>query len=119
MDLPSGADPAGEVALGDAVFADETVTFGVAKPVHLLPATEPAVGRLTVVDIGLALGLRPLSRFQPEVVPSFWRFRPSKLGKTSGWKVNSVRPVVERLTFDDVRRLWPVPEPARTSTRGA
>ena len=53
VDLPSGADPAGEVVLGDAVFADETVTFGVAKPVHLLPATEPAVGRLTVIDIGL------------------------------------------------------------------
>ena len=42
VDLPSGADPAGEAPLGDAVFADETVTFGVAKPVHLLPA-EPAV----------------------------------------------------------------------------
>ena len=56
VDLPSGADPArARSALGDAVFADETVTFGVAKPVHLLPATEPAVGRLTVVDIGLDL----------------------------------------------------------------
>ena len=61
VDLPSGADPAGEVVLGDAVFADETVTFGVAKPVHLLPATEPAVGRLTVVDIGLA-SARPRNR---------------------------------------------------------
>ncbi len=77
VDLPSGADPAGEVPLGDAVFADETVTFGVVKPVHLLPATEAAVGRLTVVDIGL--------------------------------DVDAYRPVVERLTFDDVRRLWPVP----------
>jgi len=81
VDLPSGADPAGEVPLGEAVFADETVTFGVAKPVHLLPATEPAVGRLTVVDIGLDLG-------------------------------SPVRPVVERLTFDDVGRLWPVPGPS-------
>ena len=43
----------GEVGRGRGVFADETVTFGVAKPVHLLPATEPAVGRLTVIDIGL------------------------------------------------------------------
>jgi len=81
VDLPSGADPAGEVPLGEAVFADETVTFGVAKPVHLLPGTEPAVGRLTVVDIGLDLG-------------------------------SPVRPVVERLTFDDVGRLWPVPGPS-------
>ncbi len=41
VDLPSGQDPAGEAATPDAVFADETVTFGVPKPVHLLPATEP------------------------------------------------------------------------------
>lgn len=55
VDLPSGADPEGEAPLtgGTAVFADETVTFSMAKPVHLLPATEAAVGRLTVVDIGV------------------------------------------------------------------
>ncbi|CAN5795579.1 bifunctional ADP-dependent NAD(P)H-hydrate dehydratase/NAD(P)H-hydrate epimerase [soil metagenome] len=76
VDLPSGADPAGLEPARDAVFADETVTFGVAKPVHLLPATEAAVGRLTVVDIGLA---------EPD------------------------RAVVERLTHDDVSRLWPRP----------
>lgn len=78
VDLPSGADPAGEVPVTQAVFADETVTFSVAKPVHLLPGTESAVGRLTVVDIGLDLA--------------------------------GYRPVVERLTHDDVRRLWPVPD---------
>ncbi len=55
VDLPSGQDPAGESPSDAGVFADETVTFGVAKPVHLLPATESAVGRLTVVDIGLEL----------------------------------------------------------------
>lgn len=55
VDLPSGQDPAGESASDTGVFADETVTFGVAKPVHLLPATEAAVGRLTVIDIGLVL----------------------------------------------------------------
>ncbi len=77
VDLPSGTDPAGEQVAVDAVFADETVTFSVAKPVHLLPATERAVGRLTVVDIGLDL--------------------------------EGLRPVVERLTHDDVAELWPVP----------
>ena len=76
VDLPSGQDPSGGAVSPDAVFADETVTFGVAKPVHLLPATEPAVGRLTVVDIGLTV----------EAVP----------GR-------------QRLTRDDVPRLWPVP----------
>ena len=38
----------------DAVHADVTVTFGVAKPGHLLdPATEPRGGRADLVDIGL------------------------------------------------------------------
>jgi hydroxyethylthiazole kinase-like uncharacterized protein yjeF len=78
VDLPSGHDPAGEESSGTGVFADETVTFGVAKPVHLLPATEPAVGRLTLVDIGLQVE------------------GPAE---------------VERLDFDDVARLWPVPGP--------
>lgn len=76
VDLPSGQDPAGATVVPDAVFADETVTFGVAKPVHLLPATEPSVGRLTVVDIGLELD-----------APA----------------------AVQRVTRDDVPRLWPVP----------
>lgn len=52
VDLPSGLDPAGEVR-SDAIFADETVTFSLAKPVHLMPATEQAIGLLTVLDIGV------------------------------------------------------------------
>lgn len=60
VDLPSGADPGGEVAPQSCVFADETVTFIAAKPVHLLPATEPAVGRLTVVDIGVRIDRAPV-----------------------------------------------------------
>jgi hydroxyethylthiazole kinase-like uncharacterized protein yjeF len=52
VDLPSGCDPAGEVR-SDAIYADETITFSLAKPVHLMPATEQAVGLLTVVDIGV------------------------------------------------------------------
>ena len=38
VDLPSGQDPMGGELDPDGVFADETVTFSVAKPVHLLPA---------------------------------------------------------------------------------
>jgi hydroxyethylthiazole kinase-like uncharacterized protein yjeF len=112
VDLPSGADPSGEVPLREAVFADETVTFGVAKPVHLLPATESAVGRLTVVDIGLDLGSTfPL----PDARSS--RFRGSavvQIGNNVSLEdgTGRFRPVVERLTFDDVRRLWPVPGPS-------
>lgn len=62
VDLPSGQDPAGEVLDPDGVLADETVTFSVAKPVHLLPPTEQACGVLTVVDIGLEVDARPVVR---------------------------------------------------------
>jgi hydroxyethylthiazole kinase-like uncharacterized protein yjeF len=60
VDLPSGADPDGREAARSCVFADETVTFIAAKPVHLLPATEPAVGRLTVLDIGVTIDQSPV-----------------------------------------------------------
>lgn len=53
VDLPSGCDPAG-LERANAVYADETVTFSLTKPVHLMPPTEPATGLLTVVDIGVA-----------------------------------------------------------------
>ncbi|MGO4343039.1 bifunctional ADP-dependent NAD(P)H-hydrate dehydratase/NAD(P)H-hydrate epimerase [Pedococcus sp. 2YAF34] len=73
VDLPSGQDPAGEQAQDEAVFADETVTFAVAKPVHVLPATEPAVGRLTVVDIGLELeGAADVERLDFADVAELW-----------------------------------------------
>ena len=75
VDLPSGQDPAGEEAHDDAVFADETVTFAVAKPVHVLPATESAVGRLTIVDIGLDLadhGAAAVERLDFADVPRLW-----------------------------------------------
>lgn len=52
--LPSGADPAGEVLAGESMWADETVTFGCAKPVHVL-GTADRCGLLTLVDIGLDL----------------------------------------------------------------
>lgn len=77
VDLPSGTDPSGEQVVHDAVFADETVTFGLPKPVHVL-AGAPACGLLTVIDIGVE---------------------------------SSTPAVAERLEFDDVARLWPVPGP--------
>ena len=73
VDLPSGQDPAGEVGSDAGVFADETVTFAVAKPVHLLPATEPAVGRLTVVDIGVDVeGAADVERLDHDDVSRLW-----------------------------------------------
>jgi len=73
VDLPSGTDPGGEVPTQSCVFADETVTFIVAKPVHLLPATEPAVGRLTILDIGVEIAGEPVvERVTRDDVSWFW-----------------------------------------------
>ena len=97
VDLPSGADPAGEVVLGDAVFADETVTFGVAKPVHLLPATEPAVGRLTVIDIGLDLARPAASPLPTRGSTDFSRARTAETANNVGLEGGEAayRPVVD------------------------
>ena len=62
VDLPSGQDPMGGSLDPDGVLADETVTFSVAKPVHLIPPTEQACGVLTVVDIGIDLDSDPVVR---------------------------------------------------------
>ena len=59
VDLPSGQSADGLGFDPDGVLADETVTFSVAKPVHLLPPTEQACGLLTVVDIGLTFDTAP------------------------------------------------------------
>lgn len=82
VDLPSGVDPDGVEPLNadaPAIFADETVTFGAPKSAHLLPATEPAVGRLSVIDIGL------------------------------GQQLQDRDPSVLRWGYDDAARHWPVP----------
>lgn len=73
VDLPSGCDPTGRVT-SVCVYADETVTFGVLKPVHLLRPTEVACGLITVVDIGLpALPGRPdVERLTRDDVVSLW-----------------------------------------------
>jgi hydroxyethylthiazole kinase-like uncharacterized protein yjeF len=73
VDLPSGQDPSGHRATDTGVFADETVTFGVAKPVHVLPATEASVGRLTIIDIGLVVeGVPDVERLDFADVARLW-----------------------------------------------
>ncbi|MDO5627509.1 MAG: NAD(P)H-hydrate dehydratase [Mobilicoccus sp.] len=72
VDLPSGADPAGLVVDSEGVWADETVTFGVAKPVHLL-RTADRCGVLTVVDIGLEMRTVPVAeRLSHDAVAALW-----------------------------------------------
>jgi ADP-dependent NAD(P)H-hydrate dehydratase / NAD(P)H-hydrate epimerase len=73
VDLPSGQDPMGGELDPDGVFADENVTFSVAKPVHLLPPTEQACGLLTVVDIGLEVDVEPVvRRLDHDDVAALW-----------------------------------------------
>ena len=73
VDLPSGQDPMGAALDPDGIFADETVTFSVAKPVHLLPPTEQACGILTVVDIGVELTVDPIVlRLDHDDVAALW-----------------------------------------------
>jgi ADP-dependent NAD(P)H-hydrate dehydratase / NAD(P)H-hydrate epimerase len=61
VDLPSGVDPdTGETPLPH-LWADVTVTFGVAKPCLLLPPADQAAGRVQVADIGLGPYLRDLT----------------------------------------------------------
>nr|WP_156969748.1 bifunctional ADP-dependent NAD(P)H-hydrate dehydratase/NAD(P)H-hydrate epimerase [Knoellia subterranea] len=73
VDLPSGQAADGSAFDPDGVLADETVTFSVAKPVHLLPPTEQACGTLTVVDIGLTFETDPaVVRLTFDDVPDLW-----------------------------------------------
>lgn len=74
VDTPSGQPVEGGPVVADAVFADETVTFGAPKPVHLLPPTEATCGLLTVLDIGLDLtAAEPVVvRLTPDDVPQMW-----------------------------------------------
>lgn len=72
VDVPSGTDPMGELVGGTGVFADETVTFGCAKPVHVL-GTAGRCGMLTVVDIGLDLDTLPAAeRLDHDDVAALW-----------------------------------------------
>jgi hydroxyethylthiazole kinase-like uncharacterized protein yjeF len=72
VDLPSGQDPSGDIA-ADGLFADETVTFSLLKPVHLSAATEPAVGVLSVVEIGVPQPPSPvIERFTFDDVAGTW-----------------------------------------------
>lgn len=72
VDLPSGLDPEGEVP-ADALTADETVTFSLLKPCHLLPAGEAACGLLTVVDIGVPEPeVSAVERLEPADVARYW-----------------------------------------------
>ncbi|HYO84865.1 MAG TPA: NAD(P)H-hydrate dehydratase [Dermatophilaceae bacterium] len=94
VDLPSGLDPAGEVSGPVCLPADQTVTFGVAKPVHVL-VTAPLCGEVRIVDIGLDVAGMPTpsaERLLPADVPALWpvpgpaddKYRRGVLGVVAG-----------------------------------
>lgn len=53
VDIPSGLDADTGLVLGGCVMADLTVTYGLAKPGHVLHGGGDFVGKLRVVDIGI------------------------------------------------------------------
>lgn len=53
VDIPSGLDADNGMVLGGCVKADLTITYGLAKPGHVLHGGGDLVGRLRVVDIGI------------------------------------------------------------------
>jgi len=55
VDLPSGVDPNTGAVDGPAVRADETVTFGARKPVHVLSEGAVRSGEVHLVPLGLDL----------------------------------------------------------------
>jgi ADP-dependent NAD(P)H-hydrate dehydratase / NAD(P)H-hydrate epimerase len=81
VDLPSGIDPETGETPEPHVWADLTLTFGVAKPGLLLPPGDRAAGEVRVVDIGLEQALRGLT------------------------------PAVEHWSAEDAAARWPVPGP--------
>lgn len=53
VDMPSGVDSDSGRVLGEAVRADCTITFALAKPGHFVFPGRELVGRLEVIDIGI------------------------------------------------------------------
>ncbi|WP_432524129.1 NAD(P)H-hydrate epimerase [Kineococcus sp. SYSU DK006] len=75
VDLPSGLDADSGAVSGTVLPADLTVTFGTAKPAHLLGPAAGLCGRLVVADIGVAElpGAPAVERVELADVARRWR----------------------------------------------
>jgi hydroxyethylthiazole kinase-like uncharacterized protein yjeF len=68
VDIPSGVSSDDGRIMGDAVRADYTITFGLAKRGHLLYPGAEMTGRLFVEDIGFPQELLGSERFNTELL---------------------------------------------------
>ena len=75
VDLPSGVDGASGAVAGVSFTAAETVTFGRAKPGHLLLPGAERCGRLVIADIGL--DEVAVMRAHAATTPRLWRNLPA------------------------------------------
>ncbi|WP_432501721.1 NAD(P)H-hydrate epimerase [Kineococcus arenarius] len=75
VDVPSGLDADRGAVEGDVLDADVTVTFGTAKPAHLLAPAAARCGRVVVADIGVReqLPAPAVRRVEPADVAARWR----------------------------------------------
>ncbi|MFD0483516.1 NAD(P)H-hydrate epimerase [Kineococcus sp. GCM10028916] len=75
VDVPSGLDADTGALTGELMAADVTVTFGTAKPAHLLAPAAARCGRLVVVDLGTSHHLPEpaVRRVEPRDVAARWR----------------------------------------------
>ncbi|MCI2238776.1 NAD(P)H-hydrate epimerase [Paenibacillus sp. TRM 82003] len=75
VDLPSGLDADRGAVEGGVLHADVTVTFGTAKPAHLLAPAAARCGRVVVADIGVReqLPAPAVRRVEPADVAARWR----------------------------------------------
>ena len=94
VDVPSGVNADTGQALGEAVIADVTVTFGALKRGLLLPPGSQYVGMLEVVDIGLAQqdltsvvhrsDLLAMNDLLPRPIPSDHKYSQGVTGVVAG-----------------------------------
>ena len=85
VDIPSGVDGATGAVAGDAVHADATVCFAALKPGLLFEPGRSHAGRVSVVDIGIAID--PVVIGAPELaVPELKDLRlPRREASTHKW----------------------------------
>ena len=87
VDIPSGVNGATGEVEGQAVQADDTVTFAALKPGHLFEPGKSCTGNLELVDIGIDVSSTDIGVLQADDIASLL---PSRHGDTHKWNAGSV-----------------------------